>query len=129
EEVLGRAYKQQTPARFVDAINSFERVVNDPNGTRTETSAKAQFLIGETLFLQNKWEQAFLAYQKVIHNYEFPIWQSASLFQSGKCSENLKQWDEAEKSYKSLIETFSQSNYVPEAKLRLEFVQKNLKKS
>ena len=126
EEVLGRGYKQQAPPKFDEARKAFERVLADPIAERTETAAKSQFLIGETLFLQEKWGEAFLAYQKVYANYNFPDWQAAALLQSGKCDEQQQQWKEAAATYKLLIEKFSKSTHAADAKLRLDAATKKL---
>ena len=126
EEVLGRGYKQQAPPKFDEARKAFERVLADPVAERTETAAKSQFLIGETLFLQEKWGEAFLAYQKVYANYNFPDWQAAALLQSGKCDEQQQQWKEAAATYKLLIEKFAKSMHAADAKLRLDAATKKL---
>ncbi|OYW18658.1 MAG: hypothetical protein B7Z55_10215, partial [Planctomycetales bacterium 12-60-4] len=93
EEVLGRALKQQ--AKFPEAREALERVIADPAAFRTETAAKSQFLIAETWYLQEKWKEAFLAYQKVYASYAYPDWQAAALLQSGKCDEQLGHTKEA----------------------------------
>ncbi len=126
EEVLGRGFKQQAPPKFDEARMAFERVVSDPAAFRTETAAKSQFLIGETFFLQEKWPEAFIAYQKVFNNYDFPDWQSAALLQSGKCDEQQQQWKEAVATYKLLLEKFPKSMHVEEAKQRQEAAAKKL---
>lgn len=123
DEVLGRAYKQQAPPRFDDARKAFERVLSNPAAERTETAAVSQFLIGETLFLQEKWGEAFLAYQKVFANYDFPEWQAAALLQSGKCDEQQQQWKEAAATYQLLIDRFPKSRHADDAKARLEIVK------
>ncbi|MFO0917954.1 MAG: tetratricopeptide repeat protein [Planctomycetaceae bacterium] len=122
EEIVGRSYKQQ--ADFPEAIKTFERVLADPNAFRTETAAKCQFLIAESYFLDQKYEDAFLAYQKVYASYDFSYWQAAALLQSGKCDEQLAQWKEAAASYARVLEEFPQSEFVPEAKQRLEIARK-----
>ncbi|MBS0203388.1 MAG: tetratricopeptide repeat protein [Planctomycetes bacterium] len=126
EEVLGRGYKQQAPPKFDEARKAFERVVADPIADRTETAAKSQFLIGETLFLQEQWAEAFLAYQKVVANYKFPEWQSAALLQSGKCDEQQQQWKEAAATYRLLIKDYPKSMHTDDARQRLEAVTKKL---
>ena len=126
EEVLGRGFKQQAPPKFDEARRAFERVVADPAAFRTETAAKSQFLIGETFFLQEKWPEAFIAYQKVFNNYDFPDWQAAALLQSGKCDEQQQQWKEAVATYKLLLDKFPKSMHVEEAKLRKEAATKKL---
>lgn len=127
EEVLGRGYKQQAPPKFDEARKAFDRVLADPVAEKTETAAKSQFLIGETLFLQEKWADAFLAYQKVYANYAFPDWQSAALLQSGKCDEQQLQWKEAAATYRLLIDKFPKSTHAADAKQRLDVVMAKLR--
>lgn len=126
DEVLGRALKQQ--AKFEDARRAFERVIADPQGRRTETAAKAQFLIGETLMLQEQWHQAFLAYQRVYSTYESPEWRAAALLQSAKCDEHQNQWKEAVATYEQLLKEFPQSIHVAEAMQRQEAAKKKVGK-
>jgi TolA-binding protein len=122
EEVLGRGFKQQ--ARFDEARQAFERVLAHPAAFRTETAAKAQFLIGETYLLEEKWSDAFLAYQKVYVSYKFPEWQAEALLQAGKCDEQLGQWADAVKTYTQMLEEFPQSSRAAEARKRLDSARK-----
>lgn len=124
DEVLGRSLKQQ--AKFEEARRAFERVVVDPQGRKTETAAKAQFLIGETLFLQEQWHQAFLAYQRVYSTYDSPEWRAAALLQSAKCDEKQNQWKEAVATYEQLIAEFPKSTHVAEALMRQEAAKKKV---
>jgi cellulose synthase operon protein C len=115
-EVQGRALKQQ--AKFPEARKALEQAIATPEAFRTETAAKAQLLIAETYFLEENWQQAFLAYQKVYASYAYPEWQAAALLQSGKCDEQLGQWKEAAATYGQLLTEFPESPYVEEAKRR-----------
>lgn len=125
EEVLGRGYKQQAPPKFDDARKAFERALADPAGEGTATAAKCRFLIGETYFLQEKWDDAFLAYQNVYANYSYPEWQAAALLQSGKCDEQRGKWTDAAATYRLLIKEFPKvTAHVQEARQRLEVVTK-----
>jgi TolA-binding protein len=81
-------------------------------------------MIGETLYLQEKWGDAFLAYQKVYANYKFPDWRAAALLQSGKCDEQQQQWKLAAASYRLLLDEFPKSTHAAEARQRLEAVTK-----
>ena len=74
--------------------------------------------IAETYFLEEKWQDAFLAYQKVYASYAYPEWQAAALMQSGKCDEQLGHWKEAAATYAQLITEFPQSPYIDEARRR-----------
>ena len=124
EEVLGRSYKQQAPPKFEEARQAFERVLADQAAFRTETAAKAQFMIGDTYFLQEKWEDASIAYQKVYSNYKFPEWQAAALLSAGKCDEAQNEWKLALETYRLLIKEFPDTAVIEEAKRRLETAQK-----
>ena len=123
EEVLGRGYKQQAPPQWEKARLAFERVIADPVAFRTETAAKSQFLIGETYFLQEEWPKAFIAYQKVYSNYDFPEWQAAALLQSGACDEHQQDWKAAAATYHLLLERFVDSKSVLKAKQRLAAIE------
>lgn len=117
DEVMGRVYKQQ--AAFDDARQALERVVSHPLARGTETAAKAQFLIGETYFLQENWPAAFLAYQKVYAAHRHPAWQAPALLQSAKCDEQRGKVAEAKRTYQQLINEFPASPHVVDARQRL----------
>lgn len=124
DEVLGRSLKQQAPPKFDDARAAFERVIANRAAGRTETAAKAQFLIGETYFLQEKWTDALKAYQRVYSLYKFPEWQASALLMSAKCDEAQNEWKPAVETYKLLVKEFPNSSVADEAKIRLEMAQK-----
>ena len=63
DEILGRSYISR--ARFDDARAAFQRVIDHPQGSRTETAANSQFLIAETYLIQKQHREALLAYFKV----------------------------------------------------------------
>lgn len=126
EEVLGRSFKNQ--AKFPEAREAFERVINSPHGRRTETAAKSQLMIAETYFQQKQYDQALREYLKVYHLYKFPEWQSAALFQAGVCDEQLGHWDSAARIYLELINEFPDSEYARKAAPRLEVARKKTSK-
>ena len=126
DEVLGRSLKQQAPPKFDDARAAFERVIANSFAGRTETAAKAQFLIGETYFLQEKWSDASSAYQRVYSLYKFPEWQASALLMSAKCDEAQNDWKPAVETYKLLVKEFPNSSVTDEAKVRLEMAQKRV---
>ena len=101
QEIMGRAHKNQ--AQFADAIVAFDSVTKDEFGEKTQTAAKCQFLIGETLLLQKKYKPALEAYLKVYLLYQFPQWQAPALYQAGQCDEALEQWQKALTSYEDLL--------------------------
>ena len=126
DEVLGRVLKQQT--KFDEARVVFKQVTDDPNGTRTETAAKAQLMIAETYFIQKDFKTALENYLKVYILYKVPEWQAAALFQVGLCDEQLGEWGKAVTDYESLLTEFPKSEFVEKAKPRLEVARQNVKK-
>lgn len=118
DEVVGRALKQE--ARFDEARQALQRVIDAPSGQRTETAAKAQLLIAETWFQQKKYPEAREAYLRVHLLYSFPEWQAPALFQAGKCAELLNQKEDAKKDYQSVIDTFQGSDFATQAADRLK---------
>ena len=118
DEVVGRAWKQQ--AQFSKARDAFQRAIRSEFGTRTETAAKAQFMIAETWMLEKKFERALEEYLKVDSLYSFPEWQSAALLQAGKCDEQLGNRSGAARSYQILLRKFPESEFATDAKKRLD---------
>ncbi len=125
DEVLGRVYKQQT--KFDEARTVFKLVIDSPHGAKTETAAKAQFMIAETYFIQKDYKLALENYLKVHILYKFPDWQAPALFQAAACDEQLGDWSQAVKDYETLVKDFSKSEFAEKAKPRLEAARKNVK--
>jgi len=118
DEVVGRAWKQQ--ARFDKARDAFQSVIRSEFGTRTETAAKAQFMIAETWLLEKQPERALEEYLKVDSLYSFPEWQSAALLQAGKCDEQLGNGLAAARNYQLLLKKFPESEFAADAQKRLK---------
>lgn len=102
-----------------DAREAFRRVVRSEQGNKTETAARAQWMIGETYFHQKDYAAAQRELLRVEILYDYPQWQAAALLDAGKCCENLGQWDEAVKIYQRLIDQYGQTKYRTEAEQRL----------
>jgi TolA-binding protein len=119
--LLGRAYASR--ADFDKAREAYERVIRSPTGGRTETAAMAQWMIGETYFLQKQYAVAIKSYHRVEGLYGFPEWQSAALLQAGKCHEMLGQWKDAVSLYTQIVENYSETEYADEASRRLRVAQ------
>ena len=116
-EILGRAYKNQ--AEWDKARTAFQRTLDDPNSRGTETAAKAQLLIAETHWHQEKWALAQEAYLKVYLLYNFPEWQAPALYQAALCDEKLDQWNKAKKTYEEVRTEFPMSPFSEKAAKRL----------
>lgn len=121
EEVLGRSLKNQ--AKFAEARKVFQKIIDSENSRRTETAAKCQFLLAETLMIQEKFKEALLAYLQVDIQYKFPEWQAPALFQAGMCHEALMEWNQALKTYQDFLKRFPEHELAARAKERIKQVQ------
>lgn len=121
EEVLGRSLKNQ--AKFDEARKVFQKIIDSENSRRTETAAKCQFLLAETLMIQEKFKEALLAYLQVDIQYKFPEWQAPALFQAGMCHEALKEWKQALKTYQDFLKRFPEHELAARVKERIQQVQ------
>jgi TolA-binding protein len=119
--VIGRALASR--GEFESARAAYQKVIRSSSGSKTETAAMAQWMIGETFFHQKKYEAALREYLRVEILYDYPQWQAAALLQAGKCQEHLGQADEAAELYQRLINDFSATTFVKEAERRLEAVR------
>ncbi len=126
DEVLGRAYKSQ--GKFDEARAAFKQAIDDPNGTRTETAAKAQLMLAETYYFQKDYKTALENYLRVYLLYKYPAWQAPALFQAGACDEQLGEWAKAVADYESLLKEFPQTQWAEDAKPRLEAARQKAKK-
>lgn len=121
EETLGRSLKAQ--AKFAEAREVFERVINSETGKQTYTAAKSQFLIAETYFHEKHYAKAVEEYDTLDILYNFPEWQSLALLGAGKCQELNENWKEAVEYYQDLLKKFPESPSAAEAKKRLAAAQ------
>ncbi|MCH7727322.1 MAG: tetratricopeptide repeat protein, partial [Planctomycetes bacterium] len=121
--VLGRCLSNR--AEFQAARQAYERVVRSPAGNRTETAAMAQWMIGESLLHQKKYDEAIRAYHRVETLYDFPRWQAAALLQAGKCHEAKGEVQNAIRLYASLLKKYSDTSFVDEASQRLRAARKD----
>jgi len=122
-EVLGRAQKNQ--AHFPEARRLFQQAITDRHGRKTETAARAQLLLADTYVLEKNYDAALDEYLKVDIGYDFPYWQSASLYHAGTCQESLGDLPGAVKTYTRLVANHPESEFVPKARDRLTALRKN----
>ncbi len=126
-DVQGRRWKTQAPPDFARSRSYFQKVVKDDYGRGTETAARCQFLIGETLLMEGDLKSAVTEYYRVYHLYEFDGPQARvfddirarALFQAAQCEVSLKSPERAMVSYEDLIEDFPESPFAAQSKKRL----------
>ncbi|MEX2138307.1 MAG: tetratricopeptide repeat protein [Pirellulales bacterium] len=119
--LIGRAYAAE--ANLAEARQWYQKVVRSPAGGKTETAAMAQWMIGESYFLQEQYADAIREYLRVEVLYAYPHWQAAALLQAGKCYEQTGQWKNAGDAYGRLLARYSQTEFAAEARQRLPSVQ------
>lgn len=104
--------------QFDDARSLLENVVRAGN-TDASLRGRAQWLIGETFYLQQNFPDAIEAYRLVEGIDPGGDWVSASLVQAGKSFEQLGRTREAAVCYGSLISRFADSSHAQIARRRL----------
>jgi TolA-binding protein len=109
----GRAL--QNLARFDEAREAYRRGVA---GRSDENAAQCQFMIGETLFHQKRFQEALREFLKVEILYAFPQWQAGALLEAGKCHESLEEWARATETYNRILEKYPKTPHVQEARDR-----------
>lgn len=119
--LLGRCHAAQ--AAFDGARQCYLRVVRSPQGGKSETAAMAQWMIGETYFLQEQYNKAIREYLRVEILYAYPRWQAAALLQAAKCHEQLGQWGEAQTLYERIGKQYAKTEFVAEANERLQAIR------
>ncbi len=119
--LLGRCLVNE--AKFDDARAAYHRVTQSEVAGKSETSAMAQWMIGESYFHQKSYRAAIKEYLRVEILYAFPNWQAAALLQAGKCHELLNEHDAAVELYRRLIKTYPETQFAEEAASRLSLAQ------
>jgi TolA-binding protein len=119
--LIGRTYAAE--AKLAEARKWYQKVVRSSTGGKTETAAMAQWMTGETYFLQEQYPDAIREYLRVEVLYAYPHWQAAALLQAGKCYEQTGQWKNAGDAYSRLLARYSETEFAAEARQRLPAVQ------
>ncbi|MGM0489443.1 MAG: tetratricopeptide repeat protein [Planctomycetota bacterium] len=115
--LLGRYHASR--AEFSESRAAYLRVIQSETGRASETAAVAQWMIGETYFMQEQYDQAIKAYYRVEGLYDFARWKAAALLQAGKCHEMLGRWNEAIESYSQVLEHYADTRFAEKANKRL----------
>lgn len=114
--------------RFADARARLESVVRAAD-VDAALRGRAQWLIGETHFLQAQFPQAIDAYRSVEAIDPGGDWVAASLVQAGKSFEQLGRTREAAVCYGSLLARFADSPHAGPARKRLAAIDPNQSQS
>lgn len=115
--LLGQCLAMQ--ANFEGARRAYQKAIHSASGAKSETAARAQWLIGESFYHQKKYQAALREYLKVEILYAYPSWQAAALFEAAKCHEQLGEKKEAAELYRRIVKTYPKSPLATEAGKRL----------
>jgi len=105
-------------ARMDEARGLLSEIVRATD-TAAELRPRAQWLIGETYFLQQKYAEAIDAYRRVDTLDAGGEWAAVSLLQAGKAFEKLGRPREAATCYTALLTRFSDLPHASHARTRL----------
>ncbi|MEQ9410372.1 MAG: tetratricopeptide repeat protein [Fuerstiella sp.] len=119
-DVQGRRWKTQAEPDFARARQYFTQVTQDEVGRGTETAARCQFLIAETLLLEGSLEAALKEYYRVYLSYAYDDWRARGLYQAAGCERQLNQPQAAIRSYEDLIRDFPTSEFAAKAREKLQ---------
>lgn len=119
--VLGRCHLSR--AEMNEARAAFDRVIRSPEGRSTEVAAMAQWMTGETYFLQKRYDDAIRAYHRVEALYGYPRWQAAALVQAAKCYELKRQAEPAKRLYRQVVAQYQDTSFARQAAERLRSLE------
>jgi len=115
--------KQDKP---VEALQRLERVIRSPDGGRTETAAKAQWMIGNIYAAGGELELALKAYYRVESLYDYPPWRAAALVQAGNCHQRRNEHADAARVWSQVVASFAETPHAREAAQRLDQLNEKL---
>ncbi len=115
--VMARA--EIAAARFTQARLHLKSVIDDPHAVTNSAAARAQWLLGETYFLQENLPAAIIEYEKVAHLGQYPTWISMAELQRAKCLEKLDRLQLAKQEYEAIVRKYPNTEAGIEASQRL----------
>lgn len=111
--------------RFDEAIKEFSKIANTQNDPNL--AAESQFRIGEIYSRLGNCANAIGEYEKVKNNYAgIEDWYTLSLLNLADCYEKLGNIEEAMNSYRAVIASRTNDDFVATAKRRLSLLEQNL---
>lgn len=139
EAIYERGFAKQNLKQLDEAMKDYEKATELSRG---EVGARGQFMIGEVLFEQKKFEAAVRAFKRVMYGYggeqapdEIKQWQAVAGYEAGRCAEvqiktasdagaKAKLIADAKSSFSYVIERHPKHDKVPQAKQQLSQLAK-----
>lgn len=117
EYARGQALQTMAPPDFEKARAAYQGVIEGQPGT--ELAARAQFMTGETYFLQKNDKEAERAFLAVDLMYKVPKVQAAALLELGKVYERQGRDEDARACYQKLLDKFPDDVLAEDARKRV----------
>jgi outer membrane protein assembly factor BamD (BamD/ComL family) len=117
EAIYERGFAKQNLKKLDDAVKDYERAAELSRG---EVGARGQFMIGEVLFEQKKFDAAIRAFKRVMYGYggeqapdDVKQWQAVAGYEAGRCAEvQIKNASDASAKAKLIADAKSSFSYV-----------------
>jgi TolA-binding protein len=110
---------------FADSAKSFQALTAAfPKG---DYAPESIYMSGESLYRQKNYTAALVDYAKVIAA-KTPKFHARSLYRSGDCAANLKQWPASQTHFAALVAQFPKDEQINEARYGVGFALQNQKK-
>ena len=118
--LLARAAVQQID---FDQARVHLKAIMEATGKNTSAAARSQWMLGETYFMEQNFNEAVSAYKPVTEVENQP-WQTLALMQTAKCFELLNQASDALDVYRRVVKITKDENIRQEASSRIEVVER-----
>ena len=109
---------------FDQARNHLRTITEAAAAKDTSAAARAQWMVGESFFLEQNYNAALTAYKPVTELREMQPWQTLALMQTGKCFELLNQSSEALAAYQQIASSAQDEKIRQEAASRIEAIER-----
>ena len=86
--------------------------------------ARKEFMTGELYRKMSAYPAALISFNAVLERYYDTQYADDALYWKGECHRKLREWDEAEKAFKDLMDKHVQSNWVGKAEGKLKDIQR-----
>ena len=125
--LLARAAMLQVD--FDEARKHLQMITESHAAKDTSAGARAQWMLGETYFLEQNLKDAIAAYKPVTELAESQPWQTLALMQTAKCYELQNQFNEAREAYQQVAAITKDEKIRQEAKSRIEVMERTANRS
>ena len=116
-----QGWARQNLKQADEAVKLYKEVIAR---TDQDVAARAQFMIGEIEFSQEKHEEAVKSFFVVVYGYASPKWRAEAAFEAARCFEVLGKKTQAVKMYRELLELFPGSEKASSAGKRLKELER-----